>query len=230
MRYVVVFLCIFNVVMWMVFLWKFKKLFTTDNVIEETRVQYNNLIADMNKNTRNNIVVIEDRIRSLKALVSDAEKKIKILNDIEKKGYALNEFHEAISGKKSGVTEKKVVDAYKKSKGASNIELDSSVVLSGKARIKSDESEGQGSLFDDGNRTIDTTAKVNVNSKGESWAAVPVVVPKVFVPENPIPRKKDRMAQIVRMYDSGMTAEEIAEELSLTDMEVQFALSLEDRI
>jgi len=57
-----------------------------------------------------------------------------------------------------------------------------------------------------------------------------VVVPKVFVPENPIPRKKDRMAQIVRMYDSGMTAEEIAEELSLTDMEVQFALSLEDRI
>ena len=58
MRYVVVFLCIFNVVMWMVFLWKFKKLFTTDNVIEETRVQYNNLIADMNKNTHNNIVVI----------------------------------------------------------------------------------------------------------------------------------------------------------------------------
>ncbi len=232
MGYVIVFLCIFNVVMWIVFLRNFKKLFTTDNIIEETKAEYNKLVQDFNKNTDTNLTILDDRIRTLKALVAEADKKIRLLNEIEKKGYAASALSAAISGAKVSSQNKKAADAYTKSKSARSINPESSYGITGKARAVE-----QGTLFDEpsqgafsGASPIDTRVTVNVNSRGESWAEVPVVVPEVYMSEKPVFRKKDKKSEIVSMYDSGMSVEDIALELMLTDTEVQFALSLENRL
>lgn len=236
MGYVIVFLCIFNVVMWIVFLRNFKKLFTTDNIIEETKAEYNKLVQDFNKNTDTNLTILDDRIRTLKALVAEADKKIRLLNEIEKKGYAASALSAAISGAKvsSAHAHKKAADAYTKSKSGRSINPESSYGITEKAGSERLE---QGTLFDEPSSDsfssaspIDTRVQVNVNSRGESWAEVPVVVPEVYMSEKPVFRKKDKKSEIVSMYDSGMSVEDIAVELKLTDTEVQFALSLENRL
>ncbi len=226
MKYVVVFLCIFNVVMWIVFLKKFKKLFTTDNIIEDTKAEYNKLVTDLNRNIDSNVNVIDDRIRTLKSLIAEADKKIRLMNDIEKKGYAVSELQSAMGVKKTDHSSRKVAAAYSKTRQAP--QSDAAYALT--ERAEKSLGVDQKTLFDeDSPQTIDTRAEVNVDGRG-SWAKVPVVVPDVYVEENPIPHKKEKKHQIVGMYDTGMTVEEIAEELTLTDTEVQFALSLENRI
>lgn len=233
MKYFVVFLCIFNIVMWIVFLKKFKKLFTTDNIIEETKDEYNKLVTDFNKNTSMNITILDDRIQSLRALVKEADKKIKLLNEIEKKGYAALEFQNALSKPKISSPHKKAITAYSNEKHHSEINQinpNSSFSVTEKGEKQTHAEYSQKTLFDDKEEQIDTAVQMKMNSRGESWAEVPVVNPEVFVPETSIVRKKDKKSEIIRMYDSGISIEEIASELSLTDTEVQFALSLENRI
>ena len=231
MKYIIVFFCIFNIVAWIVFLKKFKKLFTTDNIIEETKSEYNKLVADFNKNTEMNITILDERIRTLRAMTVEADKKIKLLNDIEKKGFAVSELQNAINGKSTPV-QRKISDAYSKSKSPrKDIASDASFEVTQKG-VKETQQD-QKTLFDEENdsvNTLDTKAKINVNEKGDAWTEVPVVVPEVYVPEVPVLHKKDKKSQIVAMFDAGMSVEEIAAELKLTDTEVQFALSMEDRI
>ena len=231
MKYIIVFFTILNIVSWFIFLKRFKKLFTTDNIIEETKNEYNKLVTDFNKNTETNITILDDRIKTLRAMIVEADKKIKLLNDIEKKGIAVSELHNAINGTITS-SQKKVTDAYTRAKNSrKEINPDSSFSVTEKGEKES--AQDQKMLFDENytdSALIDTKTKMNVTERGDAWSEIPVVVPDVFVPEVPVVHKKDTKTQIVMMYDSGMGIEEIASELKLTDTEVQFALSLENRI
>ena len=78
MKYVLVFIVIFNVVMWLVFLRMFRKLFTTENIIEDTKSEYNKLVADFQKNVHQALTVSDEHVKQLKAMISEADKKIKL--------------------------------------------------------------------------------------------------------------------------------------------------------
>lgn len=241
MKYFVVFLCIFNVVMWIVFLRLFRKLFTTENIIEDTKAEYNKLVTDFNKNTKLNITVIDDRIRQMKALIAEADKKIRLLTEAETKSVAARNLQSAVSaasgnsgaGSGSAVRSprKKAQDAYTRNKTSQGFDSNSSFELTGEG-VKEVSMGKQNMLFDDEepSPSIDTKATVNVTSHGDSWAEIPVVTPNVYVSDKPIVPKKDKKSRIVELFDSGYSIEEISSELKLTDTEVQFALSLENRI
>ncbi|MCR5401165.1 MAG: hypothetical protein K6E78_06170 [Treponema sp.] len=239
MKYLLVFIVIFNVVMWLVFLRMFRKLFTTENIIEDTKSEYNKLVADFQKNIHQALTVSDEHVKQLKALISEADKKIKLLNDMESKSLGAKVLQESISQAGIGRSpRKKAQESYQRNKGREKVSPDASFSLTEKASTNLSENEER-TLFDEENventgsiksATINTKVTMNVQRNGDSWAEIPVITPEVFASEHPITPKKDKKTQIVELYDTGYSIEEISSELNLTDTEVQFALSLENRI
>ena len=66
MVFLVVILCITNILLWIVFLLKFKSLFSTEDIIEKTRSELNKLVMDINNNTDRNITVYNESSKNLK--------------------------------------------------------------------------------------------------------------------------------------------------------------------
>lgn len=225
MAILIVFICIFNVVMWIIFLQKFKKLFTTDDVIENAKSELNKIISDMNRNVERNINLTDASAQRLKELVSEAEKKIKILSDMEKQEIALSDFN-------NRVYEQKAAEKAYTKKNITRIKPEDSFSLTPKAKKEPEIKQSQKTLFDDEVRPIETVAKVTVTDNGASYAEIPVVSPKVYKSETPlkINRHDDLKTKIIHLYDIGNSIEDIAAELSCSTTEVQFALTLENRI
>ena len=65
-----------NIVLWGVFIVRFKRLFSADDVIEKTRAEMDNMIRDINNNTVRAIDIIDDRTKQLKRLIEEADRRI----------------------------------------------------------------------------------------------------------------------------------------------------------
>lgn len=237
--FLIVTLCLFNISLWIVFIIRFKKLFNTDNIIENTKESVNKILIDLNNNTARNISLIEDRISKLKLLVAEADKKIKLLSEQELGTAALKDFRNQIaSNSKGAYPTKYAADAYGKNKNrkTSGINAESSVVLTktGENAIEK-QSSVQNTLFDESEsknfeKIIDTKASITVTGTGASYAEIPVIAPKVYVSEEPIKAKTGLKQQIVDMFEKGYEIEQIASELSCSPLEVQFALTLDGKL
>ena len=75
----VLLLCAFNVVMWLVQIVRFKNIFSTDKIMQDTRDQLNSMLMDINRNAERNIDLIDDRIRQLKEVTEEADRHIQLL-------------------------------------------------------------------------------------------------------------------------------------------------------
>ena len=90
--FVVFTICLFNIAMWIVFLSKFKKLFSTDDIIAKARLELDEMLKEINRNADRNITLLEDKINQIKIVTQDAEKRINVLkNDISNIEKAIKE-------------------------------------------------------------------------------------------------------------------------------------------
>lgn len=69
-------LCILNVLLWVVLLSRFSRLFSTDGILKRTREEMTKMVSDINNNADRNISLIDDRINTLKKISEEAEQKI----------------------------------------------------------------------------------------------------------------------------------------------------------
>ena len=76
---IAVFIIFFNILMWVVFFKKFNAFFSTDKIIEETNEKAKEIIKSINFNAGRSIDLIEDKIKQLKAVSAEAERKIGML-------------------------------------------------------------------------------------------------------------------------------------------------------
>lgn len=228
-----VLICIFNIVMWIVFLRNFKKLFTTEDVIESTKAQVNNILKNFDRDTERNLSLIDNACARLKALNAEAEKKIKLMNEMESRSLGVSELKTKVNSAlgHSSSSSRKAVDAYTKEKSHTtrkSLKEDDSVMLtlSGENAVQDD----QKTLFDEEpkHQKLDIT----VLEDGTSYKEIPVVTPQVFVPETPVQnfKKNEIRENIVKLFDQGYDMEIIAKELGCSSTEVQLALSIEGRI
>lgn len=232
MVFLVVILCITNILLWIVFLLKFKSLFSTEDIIEKTRSELNKLVMDINNNTDRNITVYNESSRNLKKIIAEAESKvnllenrIKLLNDEIQKNNLTNVLQTNISQKKKSSHKiQEVANAYKNN----GITSKSSFSLTDAGKEITNNSI-QKSLFDD-NSSVDTVANVTVNPDGTSYAGIPIVMPTVFATDTPVQLKDDLKTRIVKLYEQGKSIEEIAAELSCSTTEVQFVIDFTDDI
>ncbi|MGN0730019.1 hypothetical protein [Treponema sp.] len=65
--------------MWLIFLMKFNAFFSTDKIIDETNEKVKDLIKSINSNAARSIELIDDRIKQLKSVSAEAERRIGVL-------------------------------------------------------------------------------------------------------------------------------------------------------
>jgi len=72
-------LTLINLLLWLVFLIRFKKLFSADDIMTKFREGMDGIIREAQHNTLSNINLIESKIKELKAASAEAERKVAIL-------------------------------------------------------------------------------------------------------------------------------------------------------
>ena len=209
-------ICIVNLLLWCVFFLKFKKLFSTDDVIQQTRKEMNNMILDINRNAERNISLLEDRTTKLKQIINDADRRIQLAQSESVKTIAAAGLQKEV---KRATTIQKAADSYKKN-SRSTIKPESAYEV---------KKPVQSSLFDENEKTINTKPEMIVQSDGSAYASVPVVNPKVYFAETPVQEHKTSKSfneSVKELYDAGMSIEQIASKLSCSKTEVQFVIDM----
>lgn len=217
---------------------KFKKLFSTDSIIEKTRAKMNQFITDMNRNANSVIELVNESTRRLRALLKDADEKMAEYNEATQRLRKMIAETEKIKTKKiliensarDDINSKK--KSYEKPKSRTNPYAKDYISPDSSYEIKSDDL--QGSLFDENDVILKDETKVTAD--GAAYKEVPLLVAKVydenidgtknannFLNEN-VAKMEEKVA---KLFANGMNAEEIAMELSCSASEVQFIIDMQ---
>lgn len=228
-------LILLNLLLWAVFLIKFKKLFTTEKIMLEFRAGMERLSSDLQRNTVSSVNLIEEKIRALKEASAEAERKIAIAErrlDTLKNERALFEqgafLQSQISGRSADIPEKArskkkpaakaAVERYRKSAPLKETPVpgaDAVYALTGLFK-----ENAQKSLFEDAGQTV------TVTSDGDSYGKIPLVKPEIVFSENQIVPKKDFLSQVRDLNALGKNVEEIAAETGRSTTEVDLVLAM----
>ena len=213
-----------NVALWVIFLIRFKRLFSPDDVIEKTRAEMDNMIRDINNNTVRAIDIIDDRKKQLNRLIEEADRRIALARSEEAKKISVSALRDTLDKKAVSEVSRRAANTYKKNAPRSRPAPDASYAVTGEGEAIS---ERQHSLFDDRQEEVRTKTEMNVTGDGASYAKVPVIKPDVYFSETPIVPKKNFTKQVLEMAEMGLTIEQIAKQLSCSKTEVQMILDMQ---
>ncbi len=236
MSVALILICVFNVVMWIVFLRHFKNLFTTEDIIASTKEEVNKILMDLDRQTERNLMLMDNSIARLKSLNAEIDKKLKLLDEMKNSAAGTAELTARINSKPSA-GRKIAASAYEKNKTAKkNINSEDTVVLTRTGDQLSVEPL-QTTLFNeksdfqqDKNSEIPVNHDIHVDSQGAAYAQIPVVAPKVFVSDTIADLSKAPETlkdKILKLFDQGYNADVISRELGCSATEVQFVLDIE---
>ena len=213
-----------NVVLWIVFIVRFERLFSADDVIEKTRAEMDNMIRDINNNTVRAVDIIDDRTKQLKRLIEEADRRIAFAQSEEVKKKSLSAFRDTLEKKTVPEVSRRAANTYKKNVPRSRPSPDASYAVTGEGKALS---ETDHSLFADRQKEVSTKTEMNVMGDGSSYAKVPVIKPDVYFSETPVVPKKNFPKQVLEMSEMGLTIEQIAKQLSCSKTEVQMILDMQ---
>ena len=213
-----------NVALWVIFLIRFKRLFSPDDVIEKTRAEMDNMIRDINNNTVRAIDIIDDRKKQLNRLIEEADRRIALARSEEAKKISVSALRDTLDKKAVSEVSRRAANTYKKNAPRSRPAPDASYAVTREGEAIS---ERQHSLFDDRQEEVRTKTEMNVTGDGASYAKVPVIKPDVYFSETPIVPKKNFTKQVLEMAEMGLAIEQIAKQLSCSKTEVQMILDMQ---
>ena len=199
---------LFNVIMWIIFANKFNKIFSTDEIISKTREELNSMLSDINRNADRNITLIEDRIRQLKAITSEADRNLSILRAELDKTEKTQIMKDKMSAVSYSVDESRTT--YKIPER--NRVLNASTSLDKYIKEKNKGESNKKQIHND----VHNAAEVKEEKE----------FPKIIASANPIIPKKDFNTQVKELAAQGKTIEEIASELDRSTQEVKFTLEI----
>lgn len=236
------FFCVLNITLWVTFFLKFKKIFSTDDIIASTREEMDRMIADINHNAGRNIELIEDRIKQLKAVVAEADRHVELSKrELEAQKVSLSyqqKIDSAVQMQKNQVQSSagrgRPVQQYLR-----NQSMNISAGIQGAKRYElTDEGSRhvnpqQGDLFEQAEAedargiVSDAGTTFTVESDGSSYASVPVIGGNVSYADEPLQPHKSIAELVHDLYVAGHSVEEIAREVNRSTTEVQMALDMD---
>lgn len=224
LAYIAIILSVINIFLLLFILIRFKKLFSTDGIIEKTKNQMNKVIADVNNNANRDIELVNETSRRIKALMNDADKKMDLFRQAS--DMLRNTIAEADSAvKKSG--RKTVYVQNERLSGITPVGKPNPYVNPSAVYAAN-----QQSLFDEDSNASEIAPpadEVNVRDDGAAYKQVPLIVTKVYE-DKPVGEKenasKSLNKEVKKLYEQGLQIEEIAAKLSCSISEVQFIIDL----
>lgn len=210
---------IINFILWTVFLFRFKKLFSTDKIIEKTEQQVNHFIKEIDKAADRDTFLAKETSKRLQNMLDDADRKMEL-------------FQEATNRLRDMIAEADRINKGQKYTFKAVPDPDSAYEIS----IKNTKPE-QGNLFEntDNYSTYSKTKSIQKNETvvtqdGAAYREIPLIITKVL-DDQPHKlteeEKKKKLPELVRkMFKDGASTEEIAANLNCSITEVQFIIDM----
>lgn len=237
-------ICIINIILWIIFLVRFKKLFSTDKIIDKTTLKMNRLVSEIDKATDRNLYLTKETSNNIKQLLDDADKKMELfkeanqrLRDMIAEAEKITQSQEVKSPiydtipvvkseKRTAKPVRKNLDAYlQNAKPYDRNNITPNDVY----EIKNNEQMG---LFDSeksSKNNLDEEMNItNVTEDGAAYKKVPLIITKVYdeMPEKKQPKKKNLTKLVQELYNQGLKEEDIATELSCSLTEVKLIIDM----
>lgn len=200
----IIILYIVNIISWCFVFTRFKKMFSTDGIIESVKLKLNSLLIQIDSATDRNIKLINERIKELKFVSAEAYNKILILQDkidIVKKNEILK--NEAEQAERSKTFEEKVYADLKPAVSK----------IYPPVRAYQKEQASYSSVADFTQNSLQNKNKEDIED-----------VPFVSIADELVKPKKDFKAVVHELRDLGYSVEEIAAETGKSTQEVKIIL------
>ena len=233
-------ICIINIILWVIFLVRFKKLFSTDKIINTTTEKMNKLVMEIDKATERNIFLTDASEKKIQKLLTEADKNMELFKEANKRLRDMISEAEKVSKRneiRSPIYEpvrevirqelptqpktervvKKNIDAYLQNSRKA-IEPESTFKLVDSV---------QQDLFEE-NKVDITDTVTKITEDGAAYKEVPLIITRVY-DEKPVPKenkKKNLTKAVQELYNNGLTVTQIANELSCSITEVQLIIDM----
>lgn len=234
MTYFVLILSVINILLFFIFLLKFKSIFSTDSILEKTTKRVDKIIAELNQNAQRDLDLVASSSRKLDKQLKDAEFQMQlfqeasqrlkdILAEVEnkssKKVFSIVE--NDLSVNKSNDQSNKTIDSLNKHNQISPLQRNYVNAYS------SHTNQQQPDLFSQDSESviIQNKDEVFVQSDGTAYKEIPLVVTKII---DDVPRNKnnDLRQNVIDLYNQGYSIEQITMELSCSVTEVQLIIDM----
>lgn len=210
LSYIAIFLSSISIILMIVILVKFKKLFSTESIIEKTKSQINRIVIDVNNNANRDIELINEATKRTRALLNDADKK-------------MESFKEASQRLKDIIAETEKINS-KSTKPSIYINPEDTFNVT-------NQNYKQGSLFEEENTEKKNKSilkdETNVRPDGVAYKEIPLIVSKVFQDKAKDDKSnKSLKEKVEKLFYQGMQVDDIAAELSCSISEIQFIIDM----
>ena len=230
--YIALFIALVSLILMIVILVRFKKLFSTDAIIEKTKSQMNRVIMDVNNNANRDLELINESSRRLRALLNEADKKMESFREATQLRDTIAEAEKAGKGRavKTAFVENErfaeIKPVGQKTKKNPYIDPDASYKVNKNASVQ------QGSLFDEPEEKSILKDETVITPDGAAYKEVPLIVTKVYddskdaVKNQTSNSNSSLKEKVEKLFNQGMQVDDIAQELSCPASEVQFIIDM----
>ena len=229
--YIALFIALVSLILMIVILVRFKKLFSTDAIIEKTKSQMNRVIMDVNNNANRDLELINESSRRLRALLNEADKKMESFREATQLlRDTIAEAEKAGRGRsvKTAFVENErfaeIKPVGQKTKKNPYIDPDASYTINKNTSIQ------QGSLFDEPEEKSILKDETVVTPDGAAYKEVPLIVTKVYDDSKDTVKEQNTnnslKEKVEKLFNQGMQVDDIAQELSCPASEVQFIIDM----
>lgn len=218
--YIAIILSSISIILLVSVIIRFKKLFSTEAIIEKTKTQMNKIISDINKNANMDIDLINDATKRTRTLMKEAEEK---MDEFREASELLREMIATVKKDSSGIKSNPI---YQNSLINDIKPLKKTSVYENQAtsfKVNAYKSHQQ-SLFDDDSQKInEKVPKKEVSIEDENM--IPNIVTNI-IPDDDSVKEKSLNDKVEKLFRSGMQVDDIAVELSCSISEVQFIIDM----
>ncbi len=220
MTFFVISVLFVNIILWAIMLVRFKRLFSTDKIIEKTEQKLNHLIKEIDMAADRDTYLARETSKRIKNQIEEAESKMEL-------------FKEATSRLRDMIAEADKINKGQKYTIQPAIDPESAYEIN-----VSNKKPEQGNLFEQNNDTYsDLRNKKSiqknetiVTSDGAAIQEVPLIITKVYDDQpnkmTEAEKKKNLSLNVRRLFSEGMSADEISKKLNCSITEVQFIIDL----
>lgn len=225
MTLIIALLILINLILWFVFFLKFKKLFSTDDIIQKTRDEYDLLLSDVNRNALQNIDLIDMKIEELKTLIEIADRRLSTVHSESQFQQAKEQISKPYSKRTVHRQEEIAAVSAVENDSAYNIDVD--VKKSRKKNVSASNLEVEKTRKSTRKNSVTNTIPTEKTFQPQKTVNISdYKLPNIYMSDNPIQKKKSFQEQVMELYNAGYSVDQIAHELNKSTTEVELMVEM----